>query len=331
MADTFLTLLDITKMNGTDQAVGVIEEVRTFAPEANVIGGRSIRGTTYKGLVRRALPASPVFRRANEGTAAVASAWDQRLNQTFFMDAVLRIDEAVLDASEFGPEWVMANEATGVIRQKLIALGNQVYYGNPSGNTADYGFPGLTYLYDPANMEVTANAKGSLGATTSSAWLIVNQPDGVEFIYGNNQGLMMKQWFAQYALDSNSKTYRAFFNNLSGYVGLSFNYTRAACRIKNLTAVGTASNSGLTDKLVAQALALFPVGTVPTHLFCNRAQRLFLQTSRSPVYNSSGASAITAAQQLQWAPLPVESNGIPLHVTDSITSTETATDAGTPF
>ena len=56
MADTFLTLLDMTKTNGTDQAVGIVEEVRTFAPEVNVISGRPIKGTTYKALVRSALP-----------------------------------------------------------------------------------------------------------------------------------------------------------------------------------------------------------------------------------------------------------------------------------
>lgn len=328
MPDTFLTLLDITKMNGTDQAVGVIEEVRTFAPESNVVGGRPIRGTTYKGLVRRTLPTGPTFRRANEGTNVVSSTWDQRVNQCFFFDGQMRVDEAVLDASEFGPEWVLANEATGIVRQKLIALGNQFYYGNPS--TTDFGFAGLTYLYDPATMEVTANAKGSLGATTSSAWLIVNMPDSVEFIYGNNTGLMLKQWTPQYVLDSGNKQFRAFLNNLSGYVGLSFNYTRGACRIKNL--VGTvASNTGLTDGLVADALALFPVGTVPTHLFCNRTQRRNLQKSRSPVYGTTGGSAITASDALKYSPLPTESNGIPLHVTDSLVQTETATDAGTPY
>ena len=327
MADSFLTLLDITKMNGSDLAVGVIEEVRTFAPEADVVGGRPIRGTTYKGLVRTTLPTGPTFRAANTGTSVVSSKWDQRVNQCFFFDGQMRVDEMVLDAAEFGPEWVMANEATGVIRQKLIGLGNQFYYGKAS--TTDFGFNGLVNLYDPATMEVTANVKGSLGATTSSAWLIVNMPDSVEFIYGNNQGLMLKQWTPQYVLGTNTQ-YRAFLNNLSGYVGLSFNYSRAACRIKNLVKYGVASNTGLTDGLVADALALFPVGTVPTHLFCNREQRRCLQRNRAPVYATTGASGITAATPLQWPPIPTESNGIPLYVTDSITHTETATDAGTP-
>lgn len=326
MSDKFLTLLDITKMNGTDQAVGIVEEVRTYAPEIDVIKGRPIKGTTYKALVRTALPTGPTFRRANEGTAVVASRWDQRVNQTFFLDAQMRVDEAVLEASEFGAEWVLANEASGVARQKMIALGTQFYYGKPS--TTDFGFSGLTYLYDTTNMEVTANAVGALGATTSSAWLVVNQPDSCEFIFGQNQGLQLKQWIPQYVTGTDSQ-YRAFLNNLSGYVGLSFNYTKSVCRIKNLVASGVASNTGLTDALVAQALAKFPVGVVPTHLFCTRAQRLQLQSSRTPVYSAEGRSGITASMQLQFASLPTESNGIPLYVTDSISNTETATAAGT--
>jgi hypothetical protein len=330
MADSFLTLLDMTKMNGTDQAVGIVEEVRTFAPEADVVGGRPIRGTTYKALVRTALPtgtAGQVFRPANQGTNVVSSRWDQRVNQCFFLDAQMRVDEMVLDASEFGAEWALANEAVGVARQKLINLGNQFYYGHSS--TTDFGFNGLNYLYDPAAMEITANATGSLGATTSSAWLIVNEPDCTEFIFGNNMGLQLKQWSPQYVLDSNNRQFRAFLNNLSGYVGLSFNYSKSACRIKNLVAPGVASNTGLTDGLVAQALAKFPVGVRPTHLFCTRQQRLFLQNSRAPVYSSSGGSAITASSQLQFPPIPTESNGIPLYVTDSISDTETASTAGT--
>ncbi len=328
MADTFLTLLDITKQNGTDQAVGVVEEVRTYAPEFESLRGRAIKGTTYKALVRTALPAGPAFRAANTGAAVVASRWDQRLNQCFFLDGQMRVDEAVLQASEFGPAYVMGLEASGVIKQKMIALGNQVYYGNPS--TTDFGFAGLTYLYDPAAMEVLANATGSLGATTSSAWLVVNQPDCTEFIYGNNAGLQMGQWQRQAIIGTNTQ-YMGWVNNLAGYVGLSFNYTKSACRIKNLAAYGTASNTGLTDELVAAALAKFPVGVVPTHLFCTRAQRFFLQSSRTPVYSSAGKSGVTASLQLQYAATPTESNGIPLIVTDSIIDTETATAAGTPY
>ena len=312
MADSFLTLLDITKMNGSDQAVGIIEEVRTYAPESEVFGGRPIRGTTYKGLVRTALPAGPTFRAANTGTPVVKSTWDQRINQTFFLDAQMRVDEMVLDACEFGAEWALANEALGVAKEKLIALGYQFYYGNPS--KTDFGFPGLCQLYDPATMEIDAGETS--GSLCSSAWLVVNKPDCAEFIYGNNQGLQLKQWVAQYIPTANAQ-YRAFLNNLSGYVGLSFNYTKSACRIKNISLAHP-----LTDALVADALALFPVGVVPTHLFVNRTGRRLLQKSRVSTTQTTNVA-------LQYAPMPTESNGIPLYVTDSLTQTENYVVLGT--
>lgn len=325
MADQLITLLDITKKNGTDLAVGIVEEVRTFAPEVNVIGGRPIKGTSYKSRVRTALPSGPAFRRANEGADLVASKWDTRLNECFMLDAPMQVDELVAAASEFGVDSVLADEAIGVFRQKAIALGAQFYYGTT--NDAK-GFPGLQALYDLTNMEVTANAKGSLGATTSSAWLVVNAIDCVEFIYGMNQGLNVRQWMRQQVQDANSKKFFAWVNNLSGWIGLAFNYTRSVCRIKNLTAWQTASSLSLNDNLVAQALAKFPVGVIPTHLFCNRAQRYALQASRAPIITAGTGSAITSNQALQWAPTPVESNGIQLYVTDSLTSIEAASTAG---
>lgn len=321
MADKFLTLLDITKMSGTDQAVGIVEEVRTYAPELDVLRGRPVKGTTYKALVREALPAGPAFRTANAGSYVVASRWGNRINQCYFLDGQMRIDEMVLRADEHGPAWVMANEATGVMKQKLITVGAQFYYGT-SNDAA--GFPGLVSLYDSTNMEVSANASGALGATTSSAWLVVNQPDCVEWIWGQNKGLEMGQWVAQYTNDSSSKQYLAWMNNLSGYIGLSFNFTKSVCRIKNLVVKGTASNQGLTDALVAEALSKFPTGVRPTHLFVNAQQRFHLQCSRSPVYTAGTGSAITSNLPLNFPPIPTESNGIPLICTDSITQVETA-------
>jgi len=313
MADKFLTLLDITKQNGTDAAVGLVEENRDFAPEISVLKGRPIKGTSYTASVRVDLPSGgPAFRRANEGSDLLASQYDQRLNQCFFMDGQMQVDEMVAKASEFGVDTVLAREAIGVFRRKVLNLGSQIYYGTAKDAK---GFPGYVSLYDVANMDIIAQAKGSLGATTSSAWLVVNEPDAVELIYGENAGLDMGTWMRQQVKDANGKSFMAWVNNLSGLVGLSMNYTKSLCRIKNLN--GT---TGLTDALVAKALSFFPVGTKPTHLFCNRLQRYMLQQSRTPV-----AGAVTAGL-LNFAPTPTESNGIPLFVTDSLTNTEAASN-----
>ena len=48
------TLLDIAKANGSDAAVGLIEEVMTYSPEVNLGAARTIKGLSYKTLVRTA-------------------------------------------------------------------------------------------------------------------------------------------------------------------------------------------------------------------------------------------------------------------------------------
>ena len=316
MANSMLSLLDITKQNGTDMAVGLVEEIRTFAPEVEVLMGRPINGTSYHSRVRTSLPTGPAFRQANAGSDTVSSKYDIRLNECFYLDGQMQIDEAVAESSELGQDVILAQEALGVFKQKAIALGAQLYYGTSQDAS---GFPGFTSLWDTA-MTISVQ---SATASTSSAWLVVNSLDGVHLIYGKNSGLNVRQWTRQQVLAGNSKPMFAWVNNLSGWVGLSFNYSKSLCRISGLS---DGAATGLTDKMVAKALSLFPVGTVPTHLFMNRTQRYMLQQSRAPVYAAAtlSNSNVTSNLPLQFPAMPVESNGIPIYVTDSITNTETS-------
>lgn len=317
MADKFLTLLDITKRNGTDQAVGLIEEVTTVAPEIDAISGRPIPGTTYKTKVRTALPAGPAFRQANQGSYLVSSSYDQKLSQCFFLDAQLQVDEAVANApEEGGREGVLADEASGVMREKMIALGTQFYYGT----TADAnGFSGLLANYDSTNLLVKAG--GTTSSVQTSAWLVWNDLQGVHFVFGNNSGLMMNAWTRQQVQDTNSKKFFAYVNNLSGWIGLSFNHTKAAGRIANCE---DATSKNLSDARIAELLAKLPLQIANSgnlKLFMNRAARYQLQKSRSvTIFSGMGQRASSSFESV--APIPTESHGIQIICTDSITNTE---------
>src|SRR6266576_2606424 len=224
MSDKFLTLLDITKLNGTDQAVGLVEEINTFSPEINEISGRPIPGTTYKTKVRTALPAAPAFRRPNEGSDTAASSYSQKLSQCFFLDGVINVDESIADApEEGGREGVLADESIGVMTQKMIGLGSQFYYGTDADAK---GFSGLVASYDATNC--LQKAGGTTASVQSSAWIVWNDLKGVHFIFGNNSGLQMGAWVRQQVTDANGKKYFAWVNNMSGWIGLSFNHTRSA-------------------------------------------------------------------------------------------------------
>lgn len=317
MADRLVSLLDITKRNGTDQAVGLVEEVTTVAKELGAIMGRPIPGTTYKTKIRKTLPAGPTFRQANQGSDIVSSVYDQKLSQCFILDAQLQVDQAVADSpEEGGRELLLADEASGVIRQKGIAVGDQVY----RGITADAnGFQGLQAFYDTTNMEV--DATGSTSGSRTSAWIVWNNIQGVHFIFGNNMGLEMGQWMKQQVKDGSSKSYMAYVNNLYGWIGLSCNHSKSVCRIKNIE---DTSGKTLTDTLISKALQKFPLQILESGelmILTSRLGRGLLQRSRSvTIFSGMGQKAGSAMENV--APIPTEAFGIPLICTDSVSSTE---------
>lgn len=318
MADRLLTLLEISKRNGADEAVGLIEETNTVAPEVEVLTGRPINGITYTGKKRKTLPATPIFRNANEGVDISSSLYEQFIAQCYYLDCQLQIDEAVLKAGKGegnSAASILMDEAAGVVQQKMIALGAQFYTGTTSNApTADAkGFTGLAGLYDTTNCEVTASGS----TNTCSAWLVWNDLKGVHWMFGNNTGLELGEWTRQQVKDANSKSFTAMVNNLSGYIGLSFGHSRCAVRIK---AIKNATNNWLTDALVAEALSKMPIfmrRSPGLKLFANTTACLTLQKSRSTTVGSK-----TDALPLQFAPQPTESNNVPIVLTDSLPQTE---------
>src|SRR5579872_4564167 len=119
MANSLLSLLDITKRKGNDQEVGLLEDTITYAPELSAIGGRSIVGTQYKTL-HRTLP-TVSFRQANNGSDTVKGKYRQSLHECSILDAQLQADKAVVDAAGKGdgPESDMGDllfdEAQGTV------------------------------------------------------------------------------------------------------------------------------------------------------------------------------------------------------------------------
>jgi len=83
----------------------------------------------------------------------------------------------------------------------------------------------------------------------------------------------------------------------------------AVVRIANLTAD---SGKGLTDALLEKAMSLFPSSLQPTMICMSRRSRYQLRVSRT-TYSPTGSPA----------PNPVDFDGVPLIVTDSIIDTET--------
>lgn len=351
MANKLVTLLDVCKRKGNDQEVGLLEATITYAPELNTLMGRIIPGTQYK-TVQRSLP-TVGFRKANSGSDTVKGTYKQDLKECFILDAQIQADKAVIDAEGGGngPEsdisgsvmGLLADEAAGVVRASYITLGSQFYYG--TANDVN-GFTGLATLMPSLNTTksltdpapIVVGAGGSTANVQTSAYLVWESVQGCHWIFGNNNGVtMLPEWRIQQVLDTNSKPYTAYVNNLQGWIGLAVNHPASIGRIANIN-LGT-DTKPLTDKLIAQLLSLIPlqmrqevVAMAATagapnkwngrlKLYMNPAAAYSLQQSRSPVSSGTG-TAITSNLPLAFADLPTASNGVPIVITDSITSTE---------
>ena len=312
------SLLDIARLNNNDKVVGLIEENLKYSPEALTIPFRTIKGTSYRTGIRTALPTTG-FRNANEGQAAGSSTFRNQIVEAFIFGGVIKADKAVADAYEDGANAWKALEASGVMQSALRKIGAQTWYGV---STDSKGFPGLkaatvagsTTLAGDA---ITIDATGTTADTASSVYLIKAGTQDVQFIAGNNTAFELGDFTEQLVAGPSASTeFMAYVAALTSWIGLQIGHENAARRIYNLTAD---SGKGLTDVLLARAMATFPIGHRPTHIFMSRRSQSQLQISRTVVLNGNGN---VRPNQENLAPLPTTYDGIPIVATDSILNTD---------
>lgn len=324
------TLLDIAKLNGNDPMIGLIEENLTFAPELSVVPARTVRGTSYRTVSRDTYPGVG-FRAANAGVTYTKSTFLNRLHSCFIFSGNLRVDVAVANAHEDGPAALQTIEAMGVTRQAMIEIGQQFFYG--TANDAK-GFPGLQAFHTAFSTELEARATGSsividAGGTTattgSSVYGVKFGEQGLQFIFGNNSSITLGDWFQQMVNDGTAgQDYLAYVNSMNAWIGLQAANPYCVGRLKDATAD---AGKGVTDSLLEDLLALYPVGYKPDVWFMSRRSRRQLQKSRSVVLSSGvpqrqNATGVGTGGSEISAPLPTEACGIPIVVTDSLTDVE---------
>lgn len=305
-----MTLLDLAKLNGADPVVGLIEEVATASPEVVTIPARTIRGTSYKTVVRNSRP-SVAFRSANEGTAATKSNFAERLVEAFILSARIEVDKAVARGYEDGPEALQAIEGAGVMRAALSTVGSQTIYGRNAGSK---GFIGLQEFITTFGDELVVDAGGTTSATGSSVYAIKAGAQGVQYVYGNGTSFDLSPFREGDATDASGNRYAAYIADLTAWIGLQCVNKYAIGRIKKCTAD---SGKGVTDAKIAELLSKFPVGERPTHLLMSRRSAFQLQTSRTMTPNTK-QEAFTGI----LPGVPTESFGIPIIITDSIADNE---------
>jgi hypothetical protein len=209
--------------------------------------------------------------------------------------------------------------ASGVAQSVLREMGEQIWYG--VSNDA-LGFPGLkaatvkgaTTLSGNA---VTIDATGSTSGAASSVYAVKFGEESVSLVGGMGKTLELGEWGEQ-LIDpaGDGKLFNAYVSSLEAWVGLQVLDEECVKRILNLT---TDSGKGLTDALMNQLEAAFPVGYMPDAYFMSRRSRMQLQNSRTVALYGIGSNR---PNQPLVAPLPTEFNGVPIIVTDCILNTD---------
>lgn len=296
-----LTLLDIAKRSGSDEVIGYIEEVLNVAPEFRTIPVRPITGTSYKATFRTGLPGSG-FRGANEGVTPGNSVYDQRSVDCYFLDCQMQVDEAIVKADPGRVGDLLTDEGTAAMEAAFITVGKQVY----DGISADS--KGFTGLFANVDSSMVVDAAGT-GAATHTAWAIYeHETNGVHFPLGNGAALDLGEWLKQQVKDKNGKSFMAWVNNLSAWLGLNLTTKYSIGCVKNIT-----SAKPLTDALGNQLVSKFPVGRKPTHWFMSRDAKFILQSSRTATIGSKDGGRGDA-----FASIPTHLADVPIVETDSI-------------
>ena len=304
-------LLDIAKLNGSDTIVGLIEETLTYAPEVQIMPARTIRGTSYKIASRVSYPGVG-FRAANEGSTPTKSEFENQLIECYILSGAVQADLAVARAYEDGEQAWKDIESIGVMRQAMIELGSQVIYGT---SVDAKGFPGLQAIHTAFNAGLVVDAGGTSAGTGSSVYGINTDTQGVQLVFGAGTTFELGEWRIENV--GTSSVYPAHVANLTAWVGMQVGSKYSVGRLKDAT---EDSGFGVTDAKLAALLSKYPVGYRPNYWLMNRRSAYQLQVSRSTVISATGSKSSSGAEV--FAPLPSESNGIPIVITDSILNDE---------
>jgi hypothetical protein len=302
-----LTMLDLAKMRGTDQAVGLIEEVVNATPEVRVLPVRPMPGLTYEVLRRVSYP-TVGFRQANKAPTTSRSEYVRDVVQCFFLNPRWEADKMVADSDPMGAAHVMNMEGLGQVEAALLSFSRQFYYG---GDVDANGFAGLAQLHDT---NLVVDATGTTASTGSSVWMVYAGLRGLHIPMGNNGSWGMPEMRIGDIKDADGNLLTGYIQEMMAYPGLQLGPKWAAVRIKNLT---EDSGKGLTVNLMRKAFAKFPSGVNPTHIFMTKRSRRQLAESTTP------SSTPTQPYPLSMAPsMPTFFESVPIYETNGITDTE---------
>lgn len=309
MANEYLGLTDIVKLNDQNLADIDVSDLLDDAPFLKALAADvASNGTEHKYLKETGAPVVG-FRAANDGRENKKST-DTLVTITLkILDASFTVDKALADSYKDGGLQLLAREALRHMKAAFFHAEKQLIYGVANDSLGFVGLAAATTL-DALADTMVVGAGGTTASTGSSVYLVRTNADGVDctVIAGNDAKIEKGETVVQRVSGETVGHYPAYFTPITGWLGLQIGSAYSVGRIANLTAD---SGKGLTDALISEALSRFPASRHPNLLVMNRRSLMQLQKSRTAT-NPTGAPA----------PFPQESFGVPIVVTDALTSTE---------
>lgn len=306
MADAYLTTANVAEFNRTDLDI-LVSDVLDDAPLVARLAARTCREITHVYTKQTANPAVG-FRSVNDGIENKKGTYSKVTVNLGLLDASFAVDVGAAMSDERGLDHIMGIEAMAHLRQAMFEVESQVIYGTSNDAGGFSGFADFSNLNQLADAQVV-NAGGTTAATGSSVFLIRTGPADVELLWGQSGVITIGDRQIVERAGSVTGRFPAYYHPITGWCGVASKSVYSIVRIANIT---EDSGKGLTDDLIAQALALFPAGRGPNMMVMSRRSHRQLQQSRTAT-NPTGTPA----------PFPSDSFGVPIIVSDAVLNTET--------
>ncbi|MBS0207227.1 MAG: hypothetical protein JSS49_30490 [Planctomycetes bacterium] len=311
MADSFVTLADLVKLNDQNLADIDVTDLLQGAPFLAALAAViASNGTNHSYLKETAAPVVG-FRAVNAGRFNSTDTDTKVEIALQILDASFTVDKALADAyAKGGAPAYLSRRGRRALRAAFAGAEAQLFYG--TGADAD-GFVGMAQAATVdalADTDHVVNAGGATVGGASSVWAVHTADDdsGVCVVTGQDGQIKIDDSVVIKAQDGAGKSYPAYFTPIEGWLGLQVGSAYDMARIVNLT---TEDGHGLDDDLLSQLVELFPSDKPPTMIVMNRRSRGQLQRSRTAT-TATGATA----------PMPKDYDGIPIICTDQLSKTE---------
>ena len=313
MAESVNTLAGLVQFNDKNLADLDITDLLQDAPLLQVLFAQPASNGTEHKYLKQTLASSAAFRAALAGLDKTTSQDTLVTDTLAILDGSFHVDVALAQAAKNGVDAYLQSELVRTMKTVFATAEAQVIYG--TGNDAT-GFAGLVDdgQLDALSDTMVSTAGGSNASTQTSCFLLRSGKDDVSFIMGNEGNIVTDEdpqivpWVASAGA---SPVYSAYWVSVLGYSGFQIGGAYSAARIANIECNTLTSTSAFTDDHVYAALSAFPASRQPNMIVMNRNALRMLRQSRTSV-NATGAPA----------PRPTEVEGIPIIVTDQISSTE---------